>query len=333
MTNHHLNISSLIGGRAQNQDSFGSSETKHGLLIVVCDGMGGAKGGKTASELAVKKIMEQVEHTELTEAGAILTEALEAANNAVCQMGKANADLQGMGTTATVLLIDERKATAAHVGDSRIYQLRNGRKVFRTFDHSMVFELVKRGAITEEQARLSAESNVILRAIGTQPEIEVELARDLPYVKGDRFLLCSDGISGAVPEEQLIKLIQYDPSVDKTVAHIVETIDNVGKNAGGKHDNLTAALIEMNSNSIIKPKMSRIAKIIAGILSSLILISLCMNVYLIKAQGKFQQEIKGEYERSQIDSVVMDLKQEIKDIKNGLDTIQQECKKLKTVKK
>ena len=178
-----------IGGRTENQDSFGYSETKHGLLIVVCDGMGGAKGGKSASQLAVNTIIHEVENSELKSKTEILVQAIAKANEIVYRTSHARKDLAGMGTTAVALLIDDEKATAAHIGDSRIYQIRGQRKVFRTFDHSMVFELVKRGTISEEQARLSAESNVILRAIGTKPEIDIEVNHDLPYLKGDRFLL------------------------------------------------------------------------------------------------------------------------------------------------
>lgn len=261
------------GGRKDNQDFFGYQETKHGFLVVVCDGMGGAKGGRTASELAVDIIIEQVSSSLFDEADQILTEAIKKANEIIYQTGLTNTELQGMGTTVVALLIDEEKATTAHVGDSRIYQVRGLHKVFRTFDHSMVFELVKRGTLTEEQARLSAESNVILRALGTKKEVEVEITRDLPYLKGDRFLLCSDGISGAVTEKNIIKLINSNKSVDITAETIVKTVDRVGIDNGGKHDNLTAAIIEVSTNSKIKPKMDKKAKLIIGILSLLLLIS------------------------------------------------------------
>jgi len=267
------------GGRQENQDSLGYSETKHGLLIVVCDGMGGTKGGKTASELAVKNIIERVNMTQLTDADEILTDAIKAANQVVYQAGRAIPELSGMGTTVVALLIDDKKATAAHVGDSRIYQIRGAHKVFRTFDHSRVFELVKRKSITEEQARLSADSNVILRALGTKPEIDVEINFNLAYEKGDRFMLCSDGICGAVPEKELIRLFKADKSVDTTVENMASTIDKIGNDNGGRHDNLTAILIEVNKNSKLKPKMDKKSKIIIGIVISLLIISLSGNVF------------------------------------------------------
>ena len=100
-----------------------------------------------------------------------------------------------MGSTCTVLLINDTSAIVAHVGDSRVYQIRGRNKIFRTFDHSMVFDLVKQKVITEEQARLSAQSNVITRALGIKPDIEVDVV-ELPYDAGDRFILTTDGIHG-----------------------------------------------------------------------------------------------------------------------------------------
>jgi serine/threonine protein phosphatase PrpC len=297
---------SRIGGRQENQDSLGYSETKHGLLIVVCDGMGGVKGGKTASELAVRNIIEQVNTTQFTDADEILTNAIKAANQVVYQASRAIPELSGMGTTVTALLINERKATAAHVGDSRIYQIRGTQKVFRTFDHSMVFELVKRKSITEEQARLSAESNVILRALGTKPDIEVEINGNLGYLKGDRFLLCSDGVCGALEEKELIKLIKGDKSVDTTIENIASTIDKIGKDSGGRHDNLTAILIEVNKNSKLKTKMDTKSKTIIGIVISLLIISLAGNVQQRNSKSKTEKTVV-----TSSDSIVGELKDSI----------------------
>ncbi|MDR1357302.1 MAG: protein phosphatase 2C domain-containing protein [Tannerellaceae bacterium] len=279
MNEYTINILSRIGGREENQDAYGCCETEHGLLVVVCDGMGGAKGGSTASNLAVETIMEGVSSASPSDAGEILLEAITMANSVVYQTGCDNPELQGMGTTVVALLISEDSAVAAHVGDSRIYQVRGSKKIFRTFDHSMVFELVRRGRISEEQARLSAESNVILRALGTKPEVDVEINRGIHYLKGDRFLLCSDGVWGAAQEKDILQLVAYDKSVDKTVENIMETIDNIGIEKGGRHDNLTAGLIETGINSKIQADMNKKSKIIIGVLSILLLISICLNIW------------------------------------------------------
>ena len=190
---------SRIGGRPENQDSYGYKETSLGFLLTVCDGMGGGPGGKTASSIAVQEIITGVdEANEDEEVANIIIKAIRRANMAVIEAGNENPSLQGMGSTATVLLLSEKSAFVAHVGDSRVYQIRGGKKIFRTYDHSMVFELVKQKVITEEQARLSAQSNVITRALGMLPDLEVDIV-ERPYIKGDRFVLCSDGIHGAMP--------------------------------------------------------------------------------------------------------------------------------------
>ncbi|MDE6689559.1 MAG: protein phosphatase 2C domain-containing protein, partial [Prevotella sp.] len=158
---------SRIGGRLENQDSYGWQDTNYGYLVTVCDGMGGGPGGKTASTIAVKEIVAGIsEASKDEEIPNIIIKAIRRANMAIIAAGNSNETLKGMGSTATVLLVSERSAYIAHVGDSRVYQLRGSKKIFRTFDHSMVFEMVSQGVITEEQARLSAQSNVITRALG-----------------------------------------------------------------------------------------------------------------------------------------------------------------------
>jgi serine/threonine protein phosphatase PrpC len=243
--------------------------------------MGGAKGGSKASGIAVATIMEEVSGSVLPDPASVLTDAITKANTAIFRAGHANPALQGMGTTVAAILIGDNAATSAHVGDSRIYQLRGSGKVFRSFDHSMVFELVRRGSISEEEARLSDQSNVILRALGTKASVEVEINDCLPYLKGDRFLLCSDGIWGAAGEKEILRLASSDKSVDKTVENIVEAVDKIGIASGGRHDNLTACLIETNTNSKKQPKMNRKSKIIIAALSLLLLASLSLNLWML----------------------------------------------------
>ena len=180
--------------------------------MTVCDGMGGGPGGKTASSIAVKEIIAGVtEAPKDEETTNILIKAIRRANMAIIEFAAEHPELSGMGSTCTVLLISENSAIVAHVGDSRVYQIRGKKKVFRTFDHSMVFELVKKKVITEEQARLSQQSNVITRALGAKPDVEVDCV-ELSFKKGDRFLLCTDGIHGSMPEEELVALVSDNKS-------------------------------------------------------------------------------------------------------------------------
>ncbi|MFA5328113.1 MAG: protein phosphatase 2C domain-containing protein [Prolixibacteraceae bacterium] len=343
---------SRIGGRKENQDSAGYLETKHGLLIVVCDGMGGANGGKFASQMAVDTILQEVANSNLENKAELLVHAIAKANELVYTTSRSRTDLAGMGTTVVALLIDDEKATAAHVGDSRIYQIRGRRKVFRTFDHSMVFELVKRGTISEEQARLSAESNVILRALGTKPQLEVEVDEQLPYLKGDRFLLCSDGICGAVAENELMRLISSSKDIKETTDILASTIDQTGFSSGGKHDNLTATLIQTNINSKIKPKMDKKSKIIIGIIFSLLVISGVINFnqyqYSKSSFDKEQMKIDSllnvnkviekklndnavDKTNSDLDSLKIKMEDSEKKLRNILNEISNEIKRIKVV--
>ena len=271
-------IDSRIGGRKENQDSAGLKETKLGYLVVVCDGMGGMQGGSVASQLAVKTILETVASADKqSNPSMTLIKAIRNANIAIIEEGQNNPNLQGMGTTVTALLLTPYSALTAYVGDSRIYQLRKGKKVFRTFDHSMVFEMVRKKVISEEQARLSAQSNVILKALGITPDIEIEI-EERPYLKGDRFILCTDGFWGAMPEDEFVRHLSENNPINKILDSTANVVESIGRNSGNEYDNLTAAILEMNSNSILKENMNKKAKIIIMILAILLLASILLNV-------------------------------------------------------
>lgn len=293
-------VDSRIGGRKENQDSAGFRETELGSLIVVCDGMGGMQGGSVASQLAVQIILETVATAnKKTDPSAVLVQAIKNANSAIIERGQSNPNLRGMGTTATILLLTPYSALTAYVGDSRIYQLRNGKKIFRTFDHSMVFEMVKKKIISEEQARLSAQSNVILKALGVNVDVEVEIA-ERPYKKGDRFILCSDGFWGAMPEDEFVRHLVESNPIDKILESTANVVESIGRNSGHEFDNLTAAILEMNSNSILKEKMNKTAKITILILTALLLISLAFNISMA-IQNKTNKALLPE--KGQMDSI------------------------------
>lgn len=261
---------SRVGGRSENQDSYGAMQTSRGYLVTVCDGMGGGPGGKTASSIAVNEILAGISEGADDETVVnVIIKAVRRANMAILEAGNENPELKGMGSTATVLLISENSAHVAHVGDSRIYQFRGKKKVFRTDDHSMVFDLVKQKVITEEQARLSAQSNVITRALGMRPDIEVEV-HELSFKKGDRFLLCSDGIHGTMPEREFIKMATKSGSALGAITDDIATyVDNLGRSGGGDHDNLTLAVVETKVDSKLKASKSTSIK---GIIIALVFI-------------------------------------------------------------
>lgn len=272
---------SRIGGRSENQDSYGYSDTPYGFVVTVCDGMGGGPGGKTASSIAVSEIISGIKEGNSDDTATnIVIKAIRRANLAIIEAGNITPALKGMGSTCTVLLISEESAIVAHVGDSRVYQLRGKNKVFRTFDHSMVFDLVKQKVITEEQARLSAQSNVITRALGIKSDIEVDVT-ELPYDTGDRFLLTTDGIHGSVSEIELIEMASDKKHALGIVTdEIATTIDGKGRNEGGGHDNLTIAIIETKINSKLRSKMNTKLKFTLIGLIAICIVSIAFNVIL-----------------------------------------------------
>lgn len=299
---------SRIGGRSENQDSYGSAETPYGFVVTVCDGMGGGPGGKTASSIAVKEIILGIKDGNPDDTTVnIVIKAIRRANLAIIEAGKETPALKGMGSTCTILLISTDSAIIAHVGDSRVYQLRGKNKIFRTFDHSMVFDLVKQKVITEEQARLSAQSNVITRALGIKPDIEVDVV-ELPYESGDRFLLTTDGIHGAIAESELIEMASDRKHALGTVTdEIATTIDGKGRNEGGGHDNLTLAIIETKTNSKLRSKMNKKTKLLLGAVSLICLLSLVFNGVLLGRNNSSA----SENEKTALIQVQDSLKQQV----------------------
>lgn len=270
-------IQSRIGGRSENQDSAGIIDTEIGTVVVVCDGMGALNGGSVASKIAVKTILEEFSKGHQDPPSEMLKNAIISANNAIIDAAESDPDLMGMGTTVTALVINEECATVAYLGDSRVYQLRGRRKVFRTFDHSVVFNSVALGVLTEEQARLSSQSNVITKALGIRREIEVDIY-ELPYSSGDRFILCTDGFWGAMPEKEFIKLVARG-NICKTLDRAIAHIDQVGAISGGHHDNLTAAFFDVNIRSKKKSKGDLWRKAISFVLLALTLVVVGFTIY------------------------------------------------------
>lgn len=318
---------SRIGGRSENQDSWGYADTSFGLLITVCDGMGGGPGGKMASTIAVDEIKKGVAAANKEEAITnILIKAIRRANMAIIENGSEDLSLKGMGSTCTVLLVNQQSAHIAHVGDSRVYQLRGQAKVYRTFDHSMVFDLVKQKVITEEQARLSAQSNVITRALGIKPDVEVDTV-ELPYESGDRFLLCSDGIHGSISEKELISILSNKKiSLGALLDDLVTKIDSIGRSNGGGHDNLTAVLVETKSKSKLKQKMNKQFKYILYTLVLIVVISLVFNVLQATRENSSIQS--GKTGSTQTDSIgVVESKLKIDSLK--IDSLTKIIKNLK----
>lgn len=241
-----------IGGRQEDQDCLAYDNVNGRQIFAVCDGMGGHAGGCIASTTAAKALTESLRRqAEIVPTQEAITTAVNDANTAVYKRAQAEPSLRGMGTTLTLLVIDSQAAYVTHVGDSRIYQLRKGRKIFRTFDNSQVFEQVAKGKITEEEARIHPRANILSKAVGILPDIDAIVTK-LDYQEGDRFVLCCDGVWNSQPESEVINMFTANTDLETTIMSTRSLIEKIGKENGGQHDNHTMIAIDMKNNSKYK---------------------------------------------------------------------------------
>ena len=227
--------------RQANEDNYGTQSTVNGEVFIVCDGMGGHVGGATASKIAVDSIIEYLASEYYENIVIALDKAVEFANAQVYGEAQANPDLKGMGTTCTVLVIRDYKIYIAHVGDSRIYIQNDGKLKRLTKDHSFVQGLVDKGIIKDSEAEDHPRKNELLQALGVRPEVEVTVAQEaIVPKKGDKFMLCSDGLCGLVNDTDMNQVIQRSAYLETAAKDLID----LAKAAGG-HDNITVQLIEV----------------------------------------------------------------------------------------
>lgn len=229
--------------RKQNQDAFHIEKLdRNSLLCVVCDGMGGAKSGNIASTLAVDVFVEEVRRTwtpSITQykLEQMLRAAVKLANFTVYDQSQQFEEFDGMGTTLVAALIHGHRVTVVNVGDSRAYKVDSDGIRQITRDHSLVQVMVDRGELSPELARTYPGKNFITRAIGTETMVECDLYH-LEVRKGDYLLLCSDGLSNTMDEQEMLFEIVH--GVKKQ--HCCQRLLNIAKNRGAP-DNVTSILI------------------------------------------------------------------------------------------
>jgi serine/threonine protein phosphatase PrpC len=236
--------------RQHNEDSFLVADDAK--LFLVADGMGGHAAGEIASRIAVDSISEFILHTKeddgtwphaydehFKRSTNRLMAAVRMANTRVLEAMRKDARLRGMGTTVVALLADGDTMSVAHVGDSRAYMVRDGRLQRITNDHSWVFEQVQAGMLTEAEAEKHPLRNVITRALGGALQVSPD-ASEIELKAGDVFLLCSDGLTGMVPEEEILRVVtQSDGDLQKACQRLIEEA-----NERGGLDNVTAILVK-----------------------------------------------------------------------------------------
>ncbi|EEU96868.1 serine/threonine phosphatase stp [Faecalibacterium duncaniae] len=234
--------------RQENQDDYRAGELPGGAVwALVCDGMGGAKGGREASQGACNVIeqvfQEQYAQCGAGQEGAFLKKALISANRYVFNKAAHEESLAGMGTTAVCALVRGGEATLCHAGDSRAYLCRDGKLTQLTHDHSYVQELVDCGTITEEEAEHHPQKNIITRALGVDYRLEPEVTSVQLQAK-DLLLLCSDGLTNMVPVEQMEQLLAQGPFYDLPD----RLVDAANENGGS--DNITALLLAVEPTEV-----------------------------------------------------------------------------------
>jgi len=232
--------------RKNNEDLFFVDE-KQGLFIVA-DGMGGHAAGEVASHIAVETACKFLQAADQDNPLKQLSQATKKANQAVELAAKGNKAWQGMGTTLTILLLQQQHGYFAHVGDSRIYRLRDSQFEQLSDDHSLVGEQLRQGVLTPEQAKTSALGNILLQAIGMTPQLDI-CQKSIPLTAGDRFLLCSDGLTNMVSDTEIEKTLKQSGSLEP----LCETLIKKALTAGGK-DNITAVVLQIDQLEAIESK-------------------------------------------------------------------------------
>jgi protein phosphatase len=236
--------------REHNEDSI-ATDADLGL-VVLADGMGGYNAGEVASGIAVKTIMNLVREgieredlerpdaaTGLSRAAIILRDAIHRANKIIFQTARTQAECEGMGTTVVAALFHDNRVSVAHVGDSRMYRLRSSQLSQVTLDHSLLQELVDRGFYSPEEAQRAANKNYVTRALGVEPQVEVEI-KDIPVIKGDVYVLCSDGLSDMVQDEDIrLTINTFGANLEAVAKQLIQLA-----NENGGRDNVSVLLAQ-----------------------------------------------------------------------------------------
>ena len=240
--------------RSHNEDSHAvwipedpAERARRGVLLVVADGMGGARAGEVASRLAVETVLRSFREAAGVDVLDDLRAAIAEANRAVHELSRSQNDYNGMGTTCTAAAIRGDSVWIGHVGDSRAYLIRGGEIRRLTEDHSLVAQLVARNELTEEQARLDRRRNVVLRSIGASDQVEVDAVELNSFLQsGDTLLICSDGLHGPMSDPEIADVAAEGEPQDVCARLISEANDRGGP------DNITAIVVRADDEAPVR---------------------------------------------------------------------------------
>lgn len=231
--------------RKENQDYYFIDliEEQRQALCVVCDGMGGAKAGNIASEIAASVFMEEVrqlmrpdmKHSQMESA---LDSAVTKANAIIYEKSRQSSEYSGMGTTLVGFIVSDKRISVVNVGDSRAYHINESGIRRITRDHSLVEDMVRRGDITQEQARVHPSKNLITRALGTAPSVNGDY-HNMELSGGDVILLCSDGLSNIVSDQEILYEVIHGGGLETCCSRLLSIVES-----RGAPDNVTMVLYE-----------------------------------------------------------------------------------------
>lgn len=232
--------------REMNQDYVFVSEQPVGNLpnlFIVADGMGGHNAGDYASRYAVEVIAREIEHSGQQAPAAIFETAVECANQELMAKAEEDVQLAGMGTTAVLATLQGEQLWIANVGDSRLYIINDEiRQITR--DHSLVEEMVRRGELEKEEARIHRNKNIITRAIGATEDVVADIF-EVDLQKEDQILMCSDGLTNMIEDEEIRKIVKSRGKIEKRVEKLIECA-----NQNGGKDNISVIIIEPFSGEV-----------------------------------------------------------------------------------
>ena len=237
--------------REHNEDTFGTDADIG--LVVLADGMGGYKAGEVASGITVRTVMSLLKdaldredlsrhdnESGLSRPGILLRDAIQRANKIITQTARTQANCEGMGTTVVAGLFFDDKLTVAHVGDSRLYRMRGAKLEQVTQDHSLLRELVARGFYTPAEAQRATAKNYVTRALGVEQTVEVEIT-EVPVQKDDLYLLCSDGLSDMVEDDDIeLTISTFGANLEALARQLV-----LLSNDNGGRDNVSIVLVRV----------------------------------------------------------------------------------------
>ena len=227
--------------RRRNEDTFVLDPP----LFAVADGMGGAQAGEVASRLAATVFREFHDADRLAPDERVQA-IIQEANRRIFERASADSNLSGMGTTVTAALLTGGRVVLGHVGDSRAYRIRDGELDQLTEDHSLVGDLMRSGRLTPEEAEAHPQRSVITRALGSEPEVDVDTT-SIDVQPGDLFLLCSDGLTTMVGDDDILGILAAAPTLDDAARELVRAA-----NTGGGEDNVTVVLFGVESDDAVE---------------------------------------------------------------------------------